>query len=131
MISSDLSLVIHSPLLSALASLPVTAPACLFLSRGLGYSAYSRQGSLTCFHNTDDATHESATKLFFRYLLATTWSRLYLQGDPTRFERVTRNQSLSDVYNGFGSTVAMNLRRIQISFVFRLHLHSCWRSLES
>jgi hypothetical protein len=93
MMSSDLSLVIHSPLMAALASLPVTAPACLFFLEVLGTARILVKVHPHAYI-TPDGAHESGSKLFFRYLLATTLSRLYLQGQPTRFERFLRNQRL-------------------------------------
>jgi len=85
MASSDLSLVIHTPFLAALASLPVTAPACLFFLEVLGTARI-----LVKVHpHAYIAPHGnsvSQSRLFLRYLLATTSSRLFLQGQPSKFD---------------------------------------------
>lgn len=79
MTSSDLSLVIHTPFLAALASLPVVAPVCLFFLEVLGTARILVKVHPNVYISPQDA-RERQIWLFLRYLLATCSSRLYLQG---------------------------------------------------
>lgn len=83
MTSSDLSLVIDVPLLAALASLPVIAPACLFFLEILGLARILVKVHPYAF-TLPNGTNENQTWLFLRYLLATMSSRLFLEGLPSR-----------------------------------------------
>lgn len=83
-LSSDLSVVIHTPLLASLASLPVVAPACMFFLEILGLARILVKVHPYAFTSSSKDTTESSTRLFLRYILAATSSRLFLQGRPSR-----------------------------------------------
>ena len=77
--SSDLSIVLHTPFLAALALLPVVAPVCLVFLEVLGTARILVKVHPNAYISPQ-GTYERQTWLFFRYLLATFSSRLYLQG---------------------------------------------------